>query len=222
MVYEIEKDWMEIPREKHLLFIEQKLTIYYTKQILLESYTIWTAALWRPHNQENLSNLLSLDNIWEQENEGLHTFFQNRQTSIFDQNLCRFFCPLLASSIVDSCCGSFIRTLTNTNPSKYFLFLSAFSVGPQKGPMAIKQIHRARLKLEIHCMKLPMKGGREKKQSRRSEINRIKAKQLTGINRQQHRARFDRLFYIIKESKADISLSSPPKTFFTWKLPASM
>lgn len=34
LVYEIEKDWMKIPREKHLLFIEQKLTIYYTKNTL--------------------------------------------------------------------------------------------------------------------------------------------------------------------------------------------
>lgn len=93
LVYEIEKDWMKIPREKHLLLIEQKLTIYYTKKTLLTSYTIWMAAIWRPHNQENLGNLLPLDNIWEQEKEGLHTFFQNQQTSIFDQNLMSVFLP---------------------------------------------------------------------------------------------------------------------------------
>lgn len=78
---------------------------------------------------------------------------------------------------------------------------------------------RARLKLKIHCTKLPEEGEESNRDELRS-INTLKSYFQESIANQR-RPRFDSPFYTLKESKTDISLLSP-SAFRNIKISASM
>lgn len=76
---------------------------------------------------------------------------------------------------------------------------------------------RARLKLKIHCTKLPE--GEESNRDELRSINTLKNYFQESIANQR-RPRFDSPFYTLKESKTDISLLSP-SAFRNIKISAS-